>query len=304
METLETLSKRIETTRGLESIVGTMKALAAVSIRQYEQATVALRQYSRTVDLGLRAVLHERPRAATTGKDRGASSAVIVWGSDHGLCGRFNEEIAAFVQRSQAARAAKGGKFRTIVVGRRISARLRAYRTPVHTTYAAPAGVQSLSRTAHDILLQLDRWQERDGLRSAHILHNMRTEDVLAQPVSVQLLPVDVELLDRLARQPWPSRSIPQRGVPIQTLFSDLIRQRLFITVFRAGAESLASEQASRLASMQAAQRSIQERLETMETLYSRKRQESITSELLDVVSGFEATRTPEEEQDPAEAPR
>lgn len=300
METLETLAQRIETTRDLESIVGTMKSLAAISIRQYELAAVALRQYSRTVDLGLRAVLHERPRAAITGKDHNANSAIIVWGSDHGLCGRFNEEIAAFVRKSPAVREPEGRELRTIVVGRRISARLRATQTRVDVTYAAPSGVQSLAHTAHDILLQLDRWQQRDGLRSARILHNMRTEEALAQPVSVQLLPVDVELLNRLAQQPWPSRSIPQRGVPIQALFSDLVRQRLFITVFRAGAESLASEQASRLASMQGAERSIRERLEALETLHSRKRQESITSELLDVVSGFEATRPPEERNDGA----
>lgn len=296
METLETLGRRIETARDLESIVGTMKALAAINIRQYEQATVALRQYSRAVELGLQAVVHERTRAAIASKDHGASSAIIIWGSDHGFCGRFNEELAAFVQESPAVR--ERHDLRTIVVGRRISARLQASRMPVHETYAAPAGVQSLSRTAQDVLLQLNRWQERDGLRSAHILHNVRTENVLAQPVSLQLLPIDVEMLDQLAVQPWPSRSIPQRGVPIQTLFSDLVRQRLFITVFRAGAESLASEQASRLASMQDAQRSIQERLETMEALYSRKRQESITNELLDVVAGFEATRTPEEHSD------
>lgn len=290
METLETLSKRIETTRELESIVGTMKALAAISIRQYEQATVSLRQYSRTVELGLRAVLHDHPRGARASKHRGTASAAIIWGSDHGLCGRFNEEIAAFIQDSEIVREPAGGELRTIVVGRRISARLRAVGTPVRQTYAAPAGVQSLGRTAHDILSQLDRWQQRDGLRSAHIVHNVRTDDVLARPVSVQLLPVDVELLDRLAERPWPSRSIPQRGVPASVLISDLVRQWLFITVFRTGAESLASEQASRLASMQGAQRNIQERLEDMETLHGRMRQQAITSELLDVVSGYEAS--------------
>jgi F-type H+-transporting ATPase subunit gamma len=70
-------------------------------------------------------------------------------------------------------------------------------------------------------------------------------------------------------------------------LFASLLRQYLFVWVFRACAFSLASENAGRLASMQAAERNISERLIELSTSFSRQRQEAITDELLEVVSGF-----------------
>jgi F-type H+-transporting ATPase subunit gamma len=59
--------------------------------------------------------------------------------------------------------------------------------------------------------------------------------------------------------------------------------------MFRAFAESLASENASRLASMQAAEKNIEERLDQLDTQYNHERQRSITEELLDIVAGAEA---------------
>jgi F-type H+-transporting ATPase subunit gamma len=74
-----------------------------------------------------------------------------------------------------------------------------------------------------------------------------------------------------------------------EALFSSLVREYLFVSLYRAFAESLASENASRLASMQAAEKNIEERLRELSAQYHQQRQMSITSELLDIVSGFEA---------------
>ena len=71
-------------------------------------------------------------------------------------------------------------------------------------------------------------------------------------------------------------------------LFSALVREHLFVSIFRAAAESTASEHATRLASMQAAERNIQEHLQEMTGAFRRQRQQAITEELLDVVAGFE----------------
>ena len=102
MDTLETLRKRIATTEDLQSIVGTMKALSAVSIRQYEEAVAALRDYSRTIELGLQVVLQRNGPAMAARATVPAPVLAIVFGSDHGLCGRFNHEIAHFAQRALA----------------------------------------------------------------------------------------------------------------------------------------------------------------------------------------------------------
>ena len=73
------------------------------------------------------------------------------------------------------------------------------------------------------------------------------------------------------------------------TTLRALIREYLFISLFRACAESLASENASRLAAMQRADKNIDELLETLHGTFHRLRQSGIDEELFDVISGFEA---------------
>jgi F-type H+-transporting ATPase subunit gamma len=70
---------------------------------------------------------------------------------------------------------------------------------------------------------------------------------------------------------------------------SALVREYLFISLFRACAESLASENASRLAAMERADKNINELLEQLHGSFHRLRQAGIDEELFDVVSGFEA---------------
>jgi F-type H+-transporting ATPase subunit gamma len=73
------------------------------------------------------------------------------------------------------------------------------------------------------------------------------------------------------------------------TTLRALIREYLFISLFRACAESLASENASRLAAMQRADKNIDDLLETLHGTFHRLRQSGIDEELFDVISGFEA---------------
>ena len=91
------------------------------------------------------------------------------------------------------------------------------------------------------------------------------------------------------SRSDWPTNRLPVHTIAWGELFAAFIREHLYIALFRAAAESLASENASRLASMQAAERNIDERLETLGVRYRHTRQESITEELLDIIAGFEA---------------
>jgi F-type H+-transporting ATPase subunit gamma len=68
-----------------------------------------------------------------------------------------------------------------------------------------------------------------------------------------------------------------------------LIREYLFVSLFRACAESLASENASRLAAMQRADKNINELLDNLKGEFYRVRQSGIDEELFEVISGFEA---------------
>jgi F-type H+-transporting ATPase subunit gamma len=97
-DTTTGLRRKIDSAGNLQSVVRTMKALAASSIGQYEQSVRALGDYYRTVELGLGVCFRATGSAAwmtgeTRRKDAGAIGAV-VFGSDQGLVGQFNDVVA------------------------------------------------------------------------------------------------------------------------------------------------------------------------------------------------------------------
>jgi F-type H+-transporting ATPase subunit gamma len=107
--------------------------------------------------------------------------------------------------------------------------------------------------------------------------------------VCERLLPLDAQWRRRLEAQPWPTRQYPQMiGGPVQAL-ADFLREYLFVSLYRACAESLASENANRLAAMQRAEKNIGDLLEQLTRTFHRTRQNRIDDELFDLVSGFEA---------------
>lgn len=288
METLESLSDMLETTGDIQSIVRTMKSLSAVSIRQYEEAEAAISDYAETIDLGLTAVLHDRRtrgvRLPRTGPPSDAQEGLIVIGSDRGLCGRYNEIVA------RAAIDCIGDQTAVMaVIGTRAAARLDAEGHKVDRLFLLPSSVTGMTPTVDKVIVEIERWMRERGVEKARVVHNRRKGRSRAVATDRIVIPIPNETLQRLAAQPWPSRALPFFRMDGGRLLSWLVRQHLFVELYRALAEALASEHATRLAAMQSAERNIEERREDLTSAYRRKRQETITRELLDVVSGFEA---------------
>lgn len=288
METLETLSDMLETTDDIQSIVQTMKSLSAVSIRQYEEAEAAVATYADTVDLGLTAVLHDRRARglslARAGSKTAAREGLIVIGSDRGLCGRYNEIVA----RAAVDKLSEGAAV-LAVIGARAAARLEAEGHSADRLFLLPGSVAGMTPMVGRIVVEIERWMRKRGIEAVRVVHNRREGRSRAVPTDRIILPIPTEDLQRLAARPWPGPGLPFFRMDRERLLSSFVRQRLFVQLYRALAEALASEHETRLAAMQSAERNIQERREDLMSTYRRKRQETITREMLDVISGFEA---------------
>jgi F-type H+-transporting ATPase subunit gamma len=139
------------------------------------------------------------------------------------------------------------------------------------------------------VLETVEGWQGEHDVGVVRLFHNRPDAGGGYRPVEVQLLPPDLQGLQGAGERRWPSRRLPCFTMERGRLLSALLRQYFFVTLFRACAESLAAEHASRLAAMQSAERNLDERLEAVAARYRRARQDAITAELLDVVAGFEA---------------
>lgn len=291
--TIASLRRKIDSAGDLQSVVRTMKALAASSISQYEQSVRALGDYYRIVELGLGVCFRGTGSAAlmaaeTRRTDTGAIGAV-VFGSDQGLVGEFNDVVA---DHAVTTLRDLTDKPQVWAVGERVRARLQDAGLPLVGMFTVPNSIKAITPLVGQILVASEAYRSQGEVIELHLFYNRPTSGAVYAPVRQQLLPLDENWRRRLAALPWPTGNLPEvMGGGAVTLRA-LIHEYLFVSLFRACAESLASENASRLAAMQRADKNINELLEDLNGTFHRLRQSSIDEELFDVISGFEALST------------
>jgi F-type H+-transporting ATPase subunit gamma len=155
--------------------------------------------------------------------------------------------------------------------------------------FAVPNSVQAITPLVGQIQIESEAHRAKGDYVRLYIFHNRPKSGALYEPVSQRLLPLDAAWQKGLAEVPWPAKVLPEVLCSDTVTLRALIREYLFISLFRACAESLASENASRLAAMERADKNIDELLENLHGTFHRLRQAGIDEELFDVIAGFEA---------------
>jgi len=291
--TTASLSRKITSAGDLQSVVRTMKALAASSIGQYQESVQALADYYHTVELGLGAIFRQNESTSPAGErkpgEAGATCA-IVFGSDQGLVGQFNEVVADFALKILGDLP---GKLQVWAVGERVQSRLADTGLALAGTFSVPNSVQAITPLVGQIQIESEANRAKGEVSRVYVFHNRPKSGALYEPVSQRLLPLDAQWQQALAEVSWPTGALPEIMGAGTTAMGGLIREYLFISLFRACAESLASENASRLAAMERANKNIDELLEQLHGNFHRLRQSGIDEELFDVIAGFEELARP-----------
>ena len=291
MATRDVLRRQLQSTETLRKVVQTMKALATVRIGQVRRAATALDASVATLELAFQALLRTRPDLASyPGPDEDGAWAAIAVGSDHGLCGPFNDRLARFAALRFERLARAGGPPRLLVVGRRVRPRLAGLGYHAERTLPLPAGVDATDVAVARLLDQIEAWQDEHATRHVLVVHQSPTSGVGYRPEATQLLPLDVAWLRDLRDRPWPTSCLPLSGVDDGRLLRGLVRQHLAHVLARAFAASQAAENAARLAAMEAAERNVDERLTQLRHAADLERQNAVTAELLDVQAAYVAS--------------
>ncbi len=293
-DTTTSLRRKIDSAGDLRSVVRTMKALAASNIGQYEKSVRALADYYRSVELGLSICFRERAPVAPMAEGKRPTVVgpvgAVVFGSDQGLVGRFNDVVADYAVK---ALAAPPGRPRIWAIGERVHARLADTGLPLLAVFAVPNSVKAITPLVGQILIESETPYSQGEITELHLFYNRPTSGAIYEPVQQRLLPLDGTWRRELAEIPWPTQNLPEIMGDGTTTLRALIREYLFVSLFRACAESLASENASRLAAMQRADKNIDELLKDLNGTFHRLRQSGIDEELFDVIAGFEALAAP-----------
>jgi len=292
MDTAESVSRSIVITEELQSVVKTMKALAGVNIRQFERAARAVAEYDRTIEMGLEIALKRLPPEALPPKYApGRKLGAVVFGSDQGMCGLLNDQVVSHASRALRKLRIRRDSQAIIAVGERAAAELEGVGQQVEASIRVPTSVSGITPAVEEALHRIEQWHSQRGIELVALFYARPVSGAWYRVVGVRLLPVDLEWINALKSRRWPSKIIPMFTMDERQLFQALIREYLFGSLFRAFADSLASENASRLASMQVAEKNVDDRLHSLTSESRQLRQDSITSELLDIIASFEALR-------------
>jgi len=297
MEELERLKSKIRNARELRTVVKIMKTISAANIREFGLAVESLVEYNKTIEMGLQVLMQNNPEALLAIKrveDKKRLGAVI-FGSDQGLAGRFNEQIAAYA--ASKMNEIKHQEQAALAVGERVVGLLEEMGQPVEAHFSFFENHMGINRVMTDVFVKIEEWRMEKKIDQIVLFYNRPTSGASFAPQMTYLFPLDINWLKALAEEKWPSRSQPMFSMDADQLFSSLVKQYLFFSLYRAFIESLASENASRLMAMQMAEKNIEDHLNELTVRFNRQRQEAISSELLDVVTGFEALTSEERKE-------
>jgi len=284
-QTLEHLSRKNDTLTSIRGIVHTMKTLSAINAAPYEQAAQSIEAYHHTVLQGLAAFIYRTGGISLLAQSTQPSRRLlVVFGSDHGLCGNYNELLANAATEYNTAEPI--AEQHILCIGSRMRNALLEQQLTPGVVLMPPASADGVGRLAGDIVTHIDSLGRGQPLANLAVtlVFTRRAEHGYQETVTRALLPLDNSLLQPVQR--WQSRSLPDYTMAADTLLSSLVRNHVFASVFRASAEAMVTENATRLALMQQAEESVDEQLEVVKQELSSVRQDEITNELMDIVIG------------------
>jgi len=214
-----------------------------------------------------------------------AATVVVVIGSDQGMVGQFNESLAEYVMQELDQ---VSGETRVWAIGERMQARLDEGHQVLQGSFELPNAIGGIGPLITRILTVLAQQYEAGLVKAVYVYHN-RPVDTGVAPNTLRLLPLDAHWRADILSESWPGICLPEVLGETDSTLLHFLNEYLYMALFRACAESLASENASRLAAMQRAEKNIGELLDTMHEQFHQLRQSSIDEELFDQVSGAQA---------------
>jgi len=288
METLDNLKKTLDTSKSIKQVVSTMKALSGANIKKYEKIVKILYAYRSNIELALQAImtyddninLSDLEFMTTTKENK---NLMVVFGSNQGLCGRFNDKIINFVLED--INTDENNKI--IVVGERLGMLMEATKLNIMQSLPIPNSIENISNTIYELLQIIEKEIKNKTSDKVFLYYTSNDETISGTLTKTRLIPIDKKILENAQKKVWPTTNIPYWQVNTRMLIADLLKQYIFVILNNVLVNSISSEQKNRLMTLQNAENNINDLIKVKNLEYNQKRQGSITSELLDVITGY-----------------
>jgi|GEM_PF-307462 len=288
------IATRIASLDELQEIVSAIRAIAASQMQQALRSLEAIRRYSEMVREALSDAARLAPSDNTVASTSVlSSSALIVFCAEHGLCGGFNEHPLHVAESALADRAARSV---LIVVGSRGGQICRERGLTPDLVLPMATHCAGVTGAARRVATEVYRMFSDGRIAGLEVVHAQQAGSQFPRIERHRLLPLEMPVVERRALAMPPLINLSPRR-----LFDDIAGEYFFAALENAAMQSFFSENATRFRTMEAAHQNIGNKSQELTKLARRVRQEAVTAEILDLISGTEALH-PSESQVGADA--
>lgn len=274
-ERLQEVTARIGNVRELGGIVDSMRSLAAVRVQQARRVALAVETYAATIQDALVRIAPLLPAAQEPrNSEKAGKTGAIVFCAEQGFAGLFSEHVLDALQDDE--------KNHLFLIGTRGNAIARARGIMAKWTAPAVQSPASVPELADSITREIGRQVVAGNLTQVRVIVSQSSEEGKLSVTRQSLFPLDPALLRKSdVRGP-----VPLVNVAPQKLMTDLVADYIFSQLCLAALKSFGSENQARSERMTAAHHEITRQLKLLEQLQRSVRQEEITSEIIELVSG------------------
>ncbi|HVN88212.1 MAG TPA: FoF1 ATP synthase subunit gamma [Candidatus Binataceae bacterium] len=274
------IATRIASLGELSEIVAAIRAIAASQMQQSLRSLEAIQRYSDTIREALLDAADMLPAdGRTTAGTAPAQPGLIVFCAEHGLCGGFNEHLVQaaeqMLREASAVLIVVGSRGGQICLERGLKPRL------VLPMATHSSGVTATARRLATAVYGMLSDGAVTGLEVVYVQHGAAEAVRL---VRSRLLPLELPIMNRQARRVPPLINLSPRH-----LFDDIVIEYFFATLENAAMQSFFSENSIRFRTMEAARHNTENKSEELTKLVRRLRQDAVTTEILDLISGAQA---------------
>lgn len=294
MASLKDIRARIESTKNTQQITKAMKLVSAAKLRKAQNNIVNMRPYALTLRKVIAdiAVTNKVSHPLMEKKDEVKSILLVVITSDRGLCGAFNSNINKFTEAYYKENKDKLEKIDFMFIGRRghdyfVRRDIKPidYITKLDKDISYELASKVANRVMNDYL--------EGHYDEVRIIHNEFKSAISQVVVCETILPIDV------GQTSFNTESEVATGFSVDMIFEpspesivkELLEKHFDLQVYRCMSESVAGEHGARMSAMESATNNAKEMINKLTLTYNKLRQEKITTELTEIVSGAEALK-------------
>lgn len=286
MANLRDIRKRIASVKNTQKITKAMKMVAAAKLRRAEEAIKAARPYSEKMrevlmSLAQRVDASGHPMLDVKPVQR---ALLVLITADRGLCGAFNANLNRRAEAFYKELTAKGVQLDMLTVGRKGNDYFRRRNVEIPARFTNVMNNVNYQLAGDVVSIVTDTFMAGD-YQEVYILYNSFRSAVTQVQTLRRLLPITSDEEGRQRRREYlyePSE---------EALLSEILPKYLQVQVFTGLLDSVASEHGARMSAMEAATTNAEEMVYKLTLKLNRLRQESITTELMEIVSGAEALK-------------